>query len=113
ASISARYSDWAGGKANADALVAGLTSGTSIAIATTARDGSVSLAGFTPASAVSYAAADNALAGARRRLARLGISQPPAEQIQAGLIGGDVATPEGSTVMVQGALGSVSPVAAR
>ena len=102
ASLSSRYSDWAGGKANADALVAGLTHGTSIAIATKGPDRSVSLAGFTPAKAMSYSAAESALAGARRRLAGLGIARPTAEQIQAALIGGDIVTPAGATVVIEG-----------
>ena len=101
-SLSSRYSDWAGGKANADALVAGLTHGTSIALVTSGPDRTVSLAGFTPAGSMSVAAAENALAGARRRLDGLGIGRPTAEEIQAALIGGDIVTPAGATVVIEG-----------
>jgi hypothetical protein len=102
ASLSSRYSGWAGGKANSDALVSGLIRGTSIALVTRGPDRTVSLAGFTAAGPMSYSEAENALAGARRRLDRLGISQPSAEQIQAALIGGDITTPAGATVMLEG-----------
>jgi len=100
--LSARYSDWAGGKANADALVSGLTHGTSIALVTRGPNRGVSLAGFTAAGPMSYSEAESALAGARRRLDGLGIARPSAEQIQAALIGGDVTTPAGATVMIEG-----------
>ena len=101
-SLSARYSVWAGGKANADALVAGLTRGTSIALVTSGPNRTVSLAGFRPSGSMSYSAAESALAGARHRLQGLGISRPTAEQIQAALIGGDITTPAGATVMIEG-----------
>jgi len=100
--LSSRYSDWAGGKANADALVSGLTRGTSIALVTRGPDRTVSLAGFTAAGPLSYSEAESALAGARHRLDGLGIARPSAEQIQAALIGGDVTTPAGATVMIEG-----------
>jgi hypothetical protein len=100
--LSSRYSDWAGGKANADALVAGLTHGTSIALVTRGPNRTVSLAGFTVAGPMSYSEAESALAGARRRLDGLGIGRPSAEQIQAALIGGDITTPAGATVMIEG-----------
>ena len=32
----------------------------------------------------------------------MGISKPTAEQIQAALIGGDIITPAGATVMIEG-----------
>src|SRR5260221_528583 len=99
ASLSSRYSDWAGGKANAEALVSGLIRGSSIALVTRGPDRTVSLAGFTAAAPLSYSEAESALAGARRRLDGLGIARPSAEQIQAALIGGDITTPSGADVM--------------
>ena len=102
ASLSSRYSDWAGGKTNAEALVSGLIRGSSIALVTRGPDRTVSLAGFTAAAPLSYSEAESALAGARRRLDGLGIARPSAEQIQAALIGGDITTPSGATVMIEG-----------
>ena len=100
--LSARYTDWAGGKANADALVSGLTHGTSIALVTRGPNRTVSLAGFTAASPMTYSEAEWALAGARRRLDGLGIARPTAEQIQAALTGGYIIPPAGATVMIEG-----------
>ena len=113
--LTSEYSEWAGSRSNAEALVAGLRNGAPVTIVTNSPDRSVSIAGFTPASSMSYGSIASALAGAQHSLARLGIRKPNAEQIQAALIGGDVVTPEGSTVMVQGALAArgLAPVAAR
>ena len=105
--LSARYSDWAGGKANADALVSGLTHGTSIALVTRGPGRTVSLAGFTAASPMTYSEAESALAGARRRLDGLGIAQPNAEQIQAAHR--RRSPPPSATVMIEGRVARVAP----
>jgi hypothetical protein len=104
--IASQYSEWAGGKSNADSLVAGMRNGQPITIVTNGADRSVSIAGFTPASSMSYSGVSSALAGAQRSLAKLGIAKPTAEQIQAALIGGEITTASGATTMVKG---SVSP----
>jgi hypothetical protein len=104
--LSSQYSVWAGGKSNADSLVAGLRNGAPITLVTNSADRSVSIAGFTPTTPMSYGAVSSALLSAQRSLARIGISQPSAEQIQAALIGGEIMTPKGSTILVKG---SVAP----
>ena len=114
--LSSQYSSWAGGKSNAESLVAGLRSGGPVTLVTNGADRSVSIAGFTPTAPMSYPAVSSALSNAQRSLARLGISQPNAEQIQAALIGGDVTTSSGAVVAVRGSVsarGAGGPIASR
>ena len=114
--LSAQYSDWAGGKNNADSLVSGLRSGAPVTLVTNGADRSVSIAGFTPAAPMSQGAVNSALANAQRSLARLGITRPNAEQIQAALIGGEVTTSTGAVVAMRGSVparGASGPVASR
>lgn len=116
ARLSSQYTAWAGGKANADALVSGLHSGTTVTLVTSGPNRNVSMAGFTPSAPMSYDSIRGALASAQRTLAGMGISQPNAEQIQAALIGGDVAVANGRTrelAGVIGARGAPGPVATR
>ena len=117
ARLSSQYAAWAGGKANADALVNGLANGTTVMLVTRANN-TRSLAGFTPTGAMSPEEIAGALSTARRTLAQMGIRQPTADQIQSALIGGEVTLADGRTRMVQGAVvlreaPLVSPVAAR
>jgi hypothetical protein len=95
--IVSQYSTWAGSRANSEALVNGLRHGTTITLVTTAPDRSVSLAGFTPASPLSEGEIGQALSGAQHALHRVGVAHPTAEQIQAALIGGDIAAANGRT----------------
>jgi len=88
--IITQYSSWAVSRANSEALVNGLRHGTTITLVTTSPDHTVSLAGFTPANALSEDQIAHALGGAQRTLHRLGVVHPTAEQIQAALIGGDI-----------------------
>ena len=114
--IASQYSSWAGGQANAEALVTGLRNGTAVTLVTTGADNTRSLAGFTPAGSMSYANVTSALRNAQRSLARMGIANPTAEQIQAALIGGEVTTASGATTMVKGSVaprGMTTPVASR
>ena len=104
--LSSHYAGWAGGKSNADAIVNGMRGGTSITLVTTAPDRSVSIAGFTPAAPMGHGQIRSALASAQQSLARLGIAHPTAEQIQAALIGGEIALPNGSSRQVAGAIGA-------
>jgi len=99
-----QYTDWAGGKANAEALVAGLRNGSPITIVTSGADHTVSIAGFTPTTPMSYSSVSSALSGAQRSLQRMGITRPSAEQIQAALIGGEVLLPDGATTQLRGAV---------
>jgi hypothetical protein len=100
--IASQYSSWAGSRANAEALVTGLRNGSAVTIVTTGADRSMSLAGFSPASPMSYDNVNSALLNAQRSLARAGITKPTAEQIQAALIGGEVELPNGRTQALRG-----------
>lgn len=102
ARLAAQYASWAGGRHNAEALVNGLRNGSSITLATTAPDRTVSLAGFTPETPLSLDETTRALAAAKLSLARMGIAHPHAEQIQAALIGGEVALPHGAVRPLRG-----------
>jgi len=114
--LSSQYAAWAGGKANADALVSGLHSGTTVTLVTSGPGRAISMAGFTPGGPMSYDAVRGALASAQRTLSGMGIAHPTAEQIQAALIGGDITTASGATRQVAGivgARGAPGPVASR
>ena len=113
--LATRYSEWAGGQSNADALIAGLRNGSPVTIVTNGADRSVSIAGFSPTGPMSYGAVNNALGNAQRSLARIGINRPTAEQIQAALIGGEVMTASGSIVPIRGSVAArgTGPVASR
>jgi hypothetical protein len=116
ARLSTQYSEWAGGRENADSLVAGLRNGAPITLVTNGANRSVSIAGFTPSSSMSYGSVSAALANAQRSLAHAGVNKPNAEQIQAALIGGEITTANGATTMVKGSVaprGTTTPVASR
>jgi len=104
ARISSEFASWAGGPQNAQALVNGLHSGSSITLATTGPDRGVSLAGFTPAARMDYDEIRSALSTARSELAHLGIRSPSAEQIQAALIGGEVQVKGGRSRQLAGSI---------
>jgi hypothetical protein len=112
-SLASRYSQWAGGQSNADALVQGLRSGTPIAISTRRADGTTSMAGFTPRALKSDAEVSAALQRARASLSRLGIENPSAEQIQAALIGGEVELRDGASTVMNGAVGTAGATPAK
>ena len=113
ARLTSQYTDWVGGKANAEALVTGLRNGSPITIVTSGADHTVSIAGFTPSAPMSYSAVASALAGAHRSLTRMGISRPTAEQIQAALIGGEIATASGGTTVMKGSVVARGPAPAK
>ena len=100
--LSTQYAGWAGGKSNADNLIGGMRSGSSITLVTRNTGQSVSLAGFTPSRPMTYGEISTVLSGARQNLARMGVAQPNAEQIQAALIGGDVELASGSSRQLAG-----------
>jgi hypothetical protein len=102
--ISSEFATWAGGAQNAQALVNGLHSGSSITLATNGPDRGVSLAGFTPAAPLGYDEIRSALTTARSDLAHLGSRSPSAEQIQAALIGGEVQVKGGRTRALAGSI---------
>ena len=116
--LSSQYASWAGGKSNADSLVNGLRGGASVTLVTVGPDNRKSIAGFTAQTRMSPAEISAALAAAKGSLARMGIRQPSAEQIQAALIGGEITLADGRTRLVQGAVAlrdtpTPGPVAAR
>ena len=116
--LASQYASWAGGKSNADSLVRGLRTGSSITLVTVSPDRTRSIAGFTAQTQMSPAEVSAALASAKSTLARLGVRQPSADQIQAALVGGEVTLPTGKTRLVQGSVAlrqepTLSPVAAR
>jgi len=118
ARIASQYAAWAGGKSNADSLVRGLRTGSSITLVTVSADRTKTIAGFTAQTQMSPEEISAALASARSTLARMGVRQPSADQIQAALIGGEVALPNGKSRLVQGSVAlrqepTLSPVAAR
>lgn len=102
--LTRQYEGWAGGRANAGALVAGLQNGSTIIITTAGPNNTRSLAGFTPQAPLSPGEASAALAHARSTLASMGVRNPSAEQIQAALIGGEVTLADGRTRAVQGSV---------
>ena len=102
--LSSKYTEWAGGKSNADNIVTGLQNGTTVMLVTLGPDNTRSLAGFTPPAAMSAEQVEAALAKARSTLASMGIRRPSADQIQAALIGGEVTLADGRKRGVQGAV---------
>src|SRR5664279_5057973 len=74
--LASQYSEWAGGRSNADSLVAGLRNGAPITLVTNGDNRAVSIAGFTPNSSMSYGGVAAALANAQRSLAKAGINKP-------------------------------------
>jgi hypothetical protein len=105
--LSSQYSAWAGGKSNADSIVNGLQSGSTVMIVTQGPDNTRSLAGFTPPAPMPAEEVGAALAKARSTLASMGIRQPSADQIQTALIGGELTLADGRKRSVQG---SVTPL---
>lgn len=102
--LTTQYTDWAGGKPNAEAIVTGLRNGSPITLVTSGSDHSVSIAGFTPSAPMSYGSVSSSLAAAQRSLARMGITRPTAEQIQAALIGGEILLPSGAAAQMRGSV---------
>ncbi|HUP98689.1 MAG TPA: hypothetical protein VM073_12135 [Usitatibacter sp.] len=116
--LASQYATWAGGKSNADSLVKGLRTGSSITLVTISPDKTKSIAGFTAQTSMSPEEISGALASAKSSLARMGIRQPSADQIQAALIGGEIEMPNGRSRLVQGSVAlrqepTLSPVASR
>ena len=117
--IASQYATWLGGRSNADALVNALRTGNSVTLVTQGPNNSKSVAGFTAQTTMTPAEIGAALASAKSTLARMGIKQPSAEQIQVALIGGEITPASGKPKLVQGSVAlraeptPVSAVAAR
>ena len=104
ARIASQYAGWAGGKSNAESLVNGLRTGNSITLVTPGPNNTRSMAGFTAQTTMTPAEISAALASAKSTLARMGIRQPSAEQMQAALIGGEITPAHGKPALVQGSV---------
>lgn len=111
--LSSHYSAFAGSDSNADALVSGLRTGTAITLETTStvknKNGTTSTVTtpttFQPATGkLGYGEVNIALALAQDELARRGISNPTAAEIEAALNGGTVVSADGSTQTLKGTL---------
>lgn len=107
--LATTYSSFAGSDANAQALVNGLRDGTSITLNTTTTnpDGTTSTTAttFQPATGkMGYGEVNIALALAKDELARLGITDPTAAQLDAALNGGTITLADGTTQDLQGVL---------
>lgn len=107
--LATQFSSFAGSKANAQSLVAGLRNGGPITLATPAASGQTSptVTIDTPTRPMGYGNVTISLALARQQLANQGITQPTPQQIQAALTGGTVTTGSGAaarTVELRGIL---------
>lgn len=107
--IAASFSTFAGSEANADALVSGLRSGSSITLndTVTQPDGTTTTTPVTiqPATGpLGYGEVKIALSLAEASLAAQGITDPTAEELAAALNGGTLTLADGTTVDLQGVL---------
>lgn len=103
--ISSDFATFAGSSANADALVTGLRSGTTITLTATDAKGVTTSTAFTPPTGnMGYGNVYTSLALARQQLAGLGITNPTAQQIEAALVGGTVTNSSGQTTQLTGIL---------
>ncbi len=97
--IADRYTTFAGSEDNATALVNGLRNGAAVNLTTTAN-GQTSTTTFTPATGkMGFGETALSLSLAQQDLAKVGITQPTAAQIEAALNGGSVTTGTGSTAV--------------
>ena len=104
ASISDRFSQFAGSSANAMALVTGLRSGSSITLTQTVN-GVITATAFTPATGKQgYGNVFISLALAQQSLVKAGIASPTPAQLQTALNGGTVTTSSGRSVQLSGVL---------
>jgi hypothetical protein len=113
--IASQYATWLGGRSNADALVNALRTGNSVTLVTAGPDNTKSVAGFTAQTTMTNEEIGAALSQARSTLSHMGIQKPTAEQIQAALIGGEIAPAKGKARLVQGSIAlraEPTPVAA-
>ena len=107
---------FAGSSGNFDSLVNGLTTGTTVTLATVAADGSLQIVTFTPPSALSPVDAARLLESARQNLISRGVAAPSGAQLAASLMGGTVPTLSGTsqlTGVLTGTTLSPTPVVVR
>ena len=97
--ISGRYQDFAGSMANLESLAAGVRHGSQV----TLTNGADTVVFMPPTKPMGYGNVTHALDLATRQLALAGVTQPTPQQIEAAMMGGTVATPQGDVVL-QGVL---------
>lgn len=103
--ISSDFSDFAGSPANAEALVAGLRSGSAITLVSLDPKGvPVSTRIAPPTGNMGYGNVYTSLALAKQQLAALGITNPTPQQIEAALTGGTVTAAGGQATALTGVL---------
>lgn len=103
--ISADFSEFAGSPANAEALVAGLRSGSAITLVSLDPKGvPVSTTITPPTGNMGYGNVYTSLALAKQQLAALGITNPTPQQIEAALTGGTVTAAGGQATALTGVL---------
>lgn len=90
---------FAGSTGNFESLVSGLTTGTTITLATVGADGSVQIVTFTPLSAVPPGDAARLLETARQNLISRGVAAPTGTQLAASLMGGTITTVSGPSTL--------------
>ena len=115
ARLASQNSTWLGGRSNAEAVINALRTGNSVTLVTQGPNNTKSIAGFTAQTTLTTAQIGAALSSAKSTLARMGIRQPSAEQIQAALIGGEITPAGGKPKLVQGSVAlraEPTPVAA-
>ncbi len=108
AKIAAFFTNLAGSKDNAIALVTALRNGTDVNLATTTGTGATATTTTTtftpPTGKMGWGNVKIALALAQDSLLRAGITNPTAAQLQAALDGGTVTKTDGTTVTLKGVL---------
>jgi hypothetical protein len=98
--ISGRFANFAGSRANADALVAGLRSGSEIKLVTAEAKGAATSTTFiSPTGKMGYGSVYLSLALAKEQLAQAGITRPTVQQLQASLLGGTVTAGTSKTTL--------------
>lgn len=109
--LASTYATFAGSQTNSQALVDGLRNGTSITLDTTVPPSSAggtsttTTTTFQPATGkLGYGEVNTTLALAEDELAKMGITDPTAAEIEAALNGGSVTLADGSTQTLQGIL---------
>lgn len=107
---------FAGSTGNFESLVTGLTTGTTVTLATVGADGSLQIVTFTPVTAVSPGDAARLLETARQNLISRGVAAPNGTQLAASLMGGTITTLSGSSTLtgvLTGTTSSPTPVLVR
>ena len=101
--LGTRYQSFVG--PDSQTVVAGLRDGTAITMPATDPANTTGVVVIqSPTGPMGYGNVDKSLALAQTRLAQSGIYQPTPEQLQAALTGGDVVTPSGDVVHLDGVL---------